>query len=103
MISAGIDKKNNNIQLKIKPEYANEWGILSDDTYSQLKESIILSGQKNPIIVDRDGNIVDGQNRYKILQELGIRPDFEVREFTDELSARDFGITSNLYVKESMK
>jgi hypothetical protein len=46
MISAGIDKKNNNIQLKIKPEYANEWGILSDDTYSQLKESIILSGQK---------------------------------------------------------
>jgi hypothetical protein len=53
--------------------------------------------------VDRDGNIVDGQNRYKILQELGIRPDFEVREFTDELSARDFVITSNLYVKESMK
>jgi ParB-like nuclease family protein len=105
MISAGMsnNQTNNNdsIQPKINAEYASEWGILPNDKYSQLKESIRLSGQLNPIIVDQNNNIVDGHNRYQILQELGIEPVFEVREFKDELSARDFVITSNLVVKES--
>jgi hypothetical protein len=37
MISTGIGNQNNNIQLKIKPEYAREWGILPPDKYSQLR------------------------------------------------------------------
>jgi hypothetical protein len=101
MISTCICNQNDNMRLKIKPEYAREWGILPPDKYSQLKESIILGGQKNPIIVDKYGNILDGHNRYKILQELGRQPIFEVRDFENDLSALDFIITSNLYVKES--
>lgn len=101
MISTDIGNQNNNIQLKIKPEYAREWGPLPEDKDRQLKESIKSSGQLKPIIVDQDYNIVDGHNRYKILLELGRRPIFEIREFSDELSALEYIITSNLIVKES--
>jgi ParB-like chromosome segregation protein Spo0J len=102
VISAGIAKQNTKpVQLKIKPKYATEWGILPDDKYSQLKESIRLSGQLMPIIIDQYANIVDGHNRYKILQELGREPVLELREFKDEPSAQEFVIASNLFVKES--
>ena len=89
------------IQPKIKCEYASEWGILPPDKYYQLKESIKQSKQLEPITVDQYGNIVDGHNRYKILTELGIKPIFQVKQFDDELSALDFVISINLFVKES--
>jgi hypothetical protein len=93
--------ENNNIKIKMKPEYASEWGILPNHKYAKLKESIKVSGQLEPIILDQYGNIVNGHNRYKILQELGIPTKYEVRKFKDELSARDFLISTNLFVKES--
>ena len=93
--------ENNNIKIKIKAEYASEWGILTNHKYAELKESIKVSGQLYPIIVDQQGNVVDGHNRYKILQELGRTPQYEVKEFKDELSARDFLISTNLFVKKS--
>lgn len=89
------------IQPKIKPEYAREWGILPPDKYSQMEESIKQSGQLYAIILEQYGNVVDGHNRLKILTELGIEPIFKVKHFKDELSALDFVISANLFVKES--
>ena len=88
------------MKIKTNPKYASVWGILPNNRYAQLKESIMATGQLESIILDQYGNIVDGHNRYKILQELGIPPKYKVREFKDELSALEFLISVNLFVKE---
>jgi ParB-like chromosome segregation protein Spo0J len=49
--------------------------------YKILKESIRNKGLHLPIIVNQDNVIQDGHNRLKICQELGIEPQFEVKEF----------------------
>ncbi|HEY7078398.1 MAG TPA: DNA methyltransferase [Nitrososphaeraceae archaeon] len=89
------------IQPKIKPEYAREWGRLPPGKRKQLEESLKQSGQLYPITVDQYGNIVDSHNRNEILTELSIKPYFQVKQFEDELSALDFVISTNLFVKES--
>jgi hypothetical protein len=52
---------------------------LSGDEYAALREDIRLHGQQVPIIVDEDGNVLDGNNRAEICLELGIEPRTEVR------------------------
>lgn len=62
------------MQLKINPLYTSLMTPLSDEEYSGLKESIRAHGQFNPIVVNLDDTVLDGHNRYKVCQELGIKP-----------------------------
>jgi ParB-like chromosome segregation protein Spo0J len=43
-----------------------------------------MVGQRIPIIVDKDGNIIDGHHRFRICKELGIEPEFETQDFEGE-------------------
>ena len=43
-----------------------------------------MVGQRSRIIVDKDGNIIDGHHRFKICRELGIDPRFETQDFESE-------------------
>ncbi len=63
----------------------------------RLKESIRRNGVEIPLILNRDGFIMDGHTRYEICQELGITDiPTEIKEFSDEESERKFVIMTNL-------
>ena len=36
-------------------------------------ENFKMFGQKNPIPIDRDNNVIDGENRYMAYRKLGIK------------------------------
>ena len=41
------------------------------EEYTVLKESLILEGQKDPIVINSKGIILDGHTRYEILTDIG--------------------------------
>ena len=84
------------INIKINSEYFNLVNPLSQLEYEVLKNSISNKGLHLPIIINQDNVILDGHNRLKICQELGIEPKFEVKEFQDPLQEKEFVIEINL-------
>ena len=64
--------------------------------YETLKNSISNKGLHLPIIINQDNVILDGHNRLKICQELGIEPKYEVKDFEDPLQEKEFVIEINL-------
>ena len=57
------------MDLKIDPEFAGKIPPLSDEEYRQLEKNILEEGSViNPLIIWNDV-IVDGHNRYRIIQE----------------------------------
>src|ERR671910_457910 len=88
---------SSNPQVKINPEYASLVSELSVEEYKSLKQSIKKeNGLYIPIIVNKNGIILDGHHRYKACQELGIEPKILVREFEDKLEEQLFVIDCNL-------
>ncbi|MCE2505883.1 MAG: ParB N-terminal domain-containing protein [Nitrosopumilaceae archaeon] len=71
-------------------------GILSDEEYDSLRESIKTDGLWLPVIVNPDGVLLDGHNRLKICQELKIPVKSAVRDFADNLREKKFVIECNL-------
>ena len=73
--------------LEIHP-YAAIIPIMLPRKYEAFKQSLLLRGQFNPIIVSREepARILDGRHRYWACQELGIKPTFTpLGEGLDEL------------------
>ncbi|MBO5569581.1 MAG: hypothetical protein J6I76_08850 [Oribacterium sp.] len=57
------------MDLKIDPEFAGKIPPLTDEEYRQLEENILEEGSViNPLII-WNGVIVDGHNRYRIVQK----------------------------------
>jgi len=58
------------MQLHIDPEFEAKIPPLTEDEFRQLEENILECGELvSPIIVWR-GIIVDGHNRYRIIQKI---------------------------------
>ena len=53
----------------IDPEFKSKIPPLTDAEYEQLKENILEAGEVYEPIVVWNGTIVDGHNRWKIIQE----------------------------------
>ena len=76
------------LHLTIDPEFANKIPPLREEELEQLEENILADGVViNPLIV-WDGVIVDGHNRYRILQK---HPEIQFttyeKEFPDRYAA----------------
>jgi ParB-like chromosome segregation protein Spo0J len=85
------------MKIRISHEYASLIPELSTQEYESLKQSIKQNGLWVPIVVNKDGVILDGHHRYKVCQELGIEePKTETKEFKDKLEEQIFVIDSNL-------
>lgn len=87
--------------LDIHP-YASLFPLLEGDDRDQLRGDIAENGQLEPIVL-LDGKVLDGQNRYRICQELGIEPKTSVYTGDDPLG---FVLSKNLnrrHLTESQK
>jgi ParB/RepB/Spo0J family partition protein len=84
--------------LKTNQEYASLVPELSTEEYESLKQSIKENGLWIPIVVNKDGVILDGHHRYKACQELGVKEPYKtvIKEFEDELHEKMFVINCNL-------
>lgn len=69
---------------------------MSDREYQELKEDIIAHGVLVPIIVDEEGNIIDGHHRAKVCEELGLEWPLVVKAFDSEEEKQAVAIGLNL-------
>ena len=87
---------NKKIEIKTKSEYEQLVPPLTPIEFINLKQSIKESnGNIIPILVNKEGIIIDGHHRSKACQELGIVPKIETKEFADELEEKEFIISIN--------
>lgn len=76
-------------KLKVHP-VASLFPEMSDLEYFELKEDIRLHGLKVPILLSKDGRIVDGRHRAKACYELGIEASYTKSKWDDDATlARD--------------
>lgn len=84
------------MSLRLNPEYEKMLPTMSQEEFEQLKESIRTEGQHYPIIANQDLEVLDGHHRFRACTELGIEPDFEIRNFENKLVEKKFVIEANL-------
>ena len=79
------------IELKIDPEFRDKIPPLTDAEFEQLKDNILADGEVYEPICVWGGTIVDGHNRWKIVQEHQEIP-FRTKEmhFADKWEAFDW-------------
>lgn len=56
-------------ELRIDPEFQNKIPPLTDAEFAQLRENILTAGEVYEPLVTWNGVIVDGHNRWKVIQE----------------------------------
>ncbi len=94
--------KINSLNRIINNEKFQVMPSLTMDEQSQLVESIKTNGILVPIIIDNDGAIIDGHNRYEIavkLTEMGIDVGdipVQVSDLTDDTTKRKLAYELNL-------
>lgn len=70
----------------------------SSEEYQTLKESIICEGQKDPIVINKRGIILDGHTRYQILKEMNVEDkdiEYRIKEFEDADDEELYVMSSN--------
>jgi ParB-like chromosome segregation protein Spo0J len=68
---------------------------LPEEQYAALRAEIEANGIIVPIVVDQHGCILDGHNRKRIADELGIEVPTEVRHVADDEEATDLAVALN--------
>jgi ParB-like chromosome segregation protein Spo0J len=84
------------MSLHLNPEYEKLLPKMSEEEFAELKASIQTEGQHYPIVANENLEVLDGHHRFRVCEELGIEPDFEVRKFEDKLLEKKFVIEANL-------
>ena len=65
-------------------KYANIFPMIEGDAFEELKKDILANGLMQTIVT-YEGQILDGRNRYKACNELGIKPSIEEYKGSDPL------------------
>lgn len=68
---------------------------LDESTFAALKESIAARGVLVPIAVDQHGRIIDGHNRARAAEDLGVDCPQVVVEVVDHADAKDIALLLN--------
>ena len=66
--------------------YADKFPMLPDSELEELAESIRQNGLRQPVVLDKDGLLLDGRNRARACEMLGIEPETVTYE-GDDLAA----------------
>ena len=83
------------IIIKVKEEYLDLVPRPTKEERMTLKEDIKLHGQHDPIVINRDGFILDGYTRYEICQELGIEVKYRIQDFATKEDEKRYVINCN--------
>lgn len=93
-------------ELKINPRFEKFSPKKKPDEIEELKNSLKKKGYVGSPILTWHGFIVDGHNRYKMCQELGIKIDLEknveeleLGNFAEEIDVMDWMLTHQLSSK----
>jgi len=93
-------------ELKINPRFEKFSPKKKPDEIEQLRKSLKEKGYIGSPILTWHGFIVDGHNRYKMCEELGIHIDLEknveeieLGDFAEEIDAMDWMLTHQLSSK----
>jgi hypothetical protein len=96
----GPNNKNNTSSnsrpISTKKEYLKLIPPLSVSEYESLKQSIKEQGLYVPVIVNKQGIVLDGHHRFRACKELGIPLQFHTKEFKDSLEEKQCLIEANL-------
>lgn len=84
------------IIIKVKEEYLMLVPRPTKEERMALKEDIMLHGQHDPIVINRNGFILDGYTRYEICQELGIEVKYRIQEFETQEEEKRYVINCNV-------
>jgi hypothetical protein len=90
-------------QIHINEEYYDLVPRPLKEERQLLKESIILHGQREPIVINSKGEVLDGHTRFEICQELGLEPKFVVKNFADKYQEKSYVIGANLERRQLSK
>lgn len=82
--------------IYVNDEYAALMPRISKEDRHALKMSILADGQHTPIVVNPEGEILDGHSRWEVCLELNRDPKFIVRKFPNREAEREFILLSNL-------
>lgn len=77
-------------EIHIDPNYERLVPRPTTEEYEALKESITREGQRDSIIVNNEGIILDGHTRFKICKEIGREIIFQIRSFPDIQAEENF-------------
>jgi len=84
------------IIIKVKEEYYDMMPRPRKYERMALKEDIMLHGQQEPIVINRDGFILDGHTRFEICQELGLEVKYRIQDFEDKEEEKRFVLSANV-------
>ena len=73
-----------NLQAITNHRYADIFPMMNEDDFNRLMEDVRENGLQEPIWL-YEGKILDGRNRYKACQELGIAPELRKYQGGDPL------------------
>lgn len=96
MISVGANMAR--LKLKVLQTYYDLVPRPTKEEFDVLKESLMLEGQKDPIVVNSKGIILDGHTRHEILNEIGIEDkdiEYRIKDFPDADEEELYVMSSN--------
>lgn len=85
--------------LKVHPA-AEVFPMLGDDELRDLAEDIKANGLIHPIVLDKDGVLIDGRNRLAACNLAGVEPEFETLNGHDPVA---FILSSNIQRRQMSK
>lgn len=69
------------LEIKFSDYYYDLIPRPTQEEWKALEQSIKINGLREPIIVNDKGVILDGYTRYEICQNLGINPEYRIKNF----------------------
>jgi hypothetical protein len=63
-------------EIPVHP-FADRFPMIDDEALDELALSIAENGLRHPILLSRDGQLIDGRNRLEACRRAGVKPRFE--------------------------
>lgn len=82
------------IEITGNHPYADAFPMASEEELDELASSIASVGLIHPIVLTPRGEVLDGRNRLAACRQVGMEPDFETREGSDD-EYKEFVIGAN--------
>lgn len=68
--------------------------LMTEAEFEELKADMCRHGQREPIVLDREGRILDGRNRYRACKALAVEPKCVTVDTTDPVA---YVVSENLH------